>query len=516
MAIAGEGRRPADGGAGDWLRRLGASLRLKVAALIVIFIALPIALYSQFESAEQQRKDFIVRGIQHRNILIAEVLRPVLQTIRPEEFPDLNERLMRFSNNATLLKLLFRPGDIGAEDSFLYVAAAPSASAEQAGDELARLREIGVLGRLRDSCTYGSGLDFSQRAVDGKGEVLTSVVPIDSPNGCWVLISAQPTAAFLNMSIDKPYWQTPEIRVAGIFYLAAVVVAILIAGSMWQSLNRFRRVAREIRHGRDLKRQFSERNFVPELSTVAADLDSLVEDLHHAADDIRQNAEDNAHSLKGHVSAIDMALPALRHAVPSADDRAERSLHIIRTSLDRLQTQISTSLRLDFTKASLLEAPRRRIDVTRIVADVLLHYRDLAAENDVLVVRKLDDGAFVTGAEGTIEVLLECVLDNALSFSPPESTISVVLQRQGTQILLRIDDEGPGVPPDMLEQIFERSVSRRPDSTAGDCDEHHAGLGLWIARQNVTSMGGSITAANRVGGGLSIRITLPLADQDTV
>lgn len=516
MAIAGEERRQSSSRVGDWLRRLGASLRLKVAALIVIFIALPIALYSQFESAEQQRRDLIVRGIQHRNVLITEVIRPVLQTIRPEEFPELNGRLQRFSNNDTLLKLLFRPSDIGAEDSFLYVAAAPSASADQAGDELARLRQIGVLGRLRESCTYGSGLDFSQQAVDGKGEVLTSVVPIDSPNGCWVLVSAQPTAAFLNMSIDKPYWQTPEIRVAGIFYLAAVVVAILIAGSMWQSLNRFRRVAREIRHGRDPKRQFSERNFVPELSTVAADLDSLVEDLHRTADDIRQNAEENAHSLKGHVSAIDMALPALRQAIPTTDDRAERSLQIIRASLDRLRTQISTSLRLDFTKASLLEAPRRRIDVTRVVADVLLHYRDLAAEKDVLVVRKLDDGAFVTGADGTIEVLLECVLDNALSFSPPGSTISVVLRKQGAQIMLRVDDEGPGVPSEMLDQIFERSVSRRPEAATNDCGEHHAGLGLWIARQNVTSMGGSIVATNRVGGGLSIRITLRRTDQDTV
>ena len=369
-----------------------------------------------------------------------------------------------------------------------------------------------MLSRLRDTCSDGNGLDLSQKAGDGKGEILTSIVPITSPNGCWVLISAQPTAAFLNMSIDKPYWQTPEIRVAGIFYLAALAVAILIAGSMWQSLNRFRRVAREIRYGRDLKRQFSERNFVPELATVAADLDSLVEDLHRAADDIRQNAEDNAHSLKGHVSSIDMALPALRQAVPADDERAERSLHIIRSSLERLQAQISTSLRLDFTKASLLEAPRRRIDVTRVVADILLHYRDLAAESDVVVVRKLDEGAIVTGAEGTIEVLVECVLDNALSFSPPGSTISVVLQKQASHLLLRIDDEGPGVPEDMIDRIFERSVSMRPDVAAHGGDVCHAGLGLWIARQNVMSMGGTISARNRIGGGLSIRIVLRLSD----
>ena len=484
-----------------------------MAALIVIFVALPIALYSQFESAEQNRKELIVRGIQHRNLLIGEILRPVLQTIRPQEFSDLNARLERFSNGAAILKLLFRPDNVDNENGFLYVAAAPAASEVQAESELTRLRNLGVLDRLRDTCSNGTGLDLSQRTGDGNGEILTSVIPVTSPSGCWILISAQPTSAFLNMSIDKPYWQTPEMRMAGIFYLAALLVALLIAGSMWQSLNRFRRVAREIRHGRDPKRQFSERNVVPELTTVAADLDSLVEDLHRTAEDIRLNAEENAHSLKGHVSSIDMALPALRQAVPESDERATRALSIVRTSLDRLHSQISTSLRLDFTKASLLEAPRRRTDVTKVVAEILLHYRDLAAEANVLLVRKLDEGAIVTSAEGTIEVTVECILDNALSFAPPESAIAVTLKKRGSHLLLRIDDEGPGVESDMIERIFERSVSLRPHAHGViGMDSSNAGLGLWIARQNVQSMGGTIEARNRVGGGLSMEILLPLAD----
>lgn len=484
-----------------------------MAALIVIFIALPVALYSQFESAEGQRRELIVRGIQHRNVLVGEILRPVLQTVKPQEFTGLNERLARFSDGATILKLLFRPGEAGNANSFLFVAAAPIASPAQAESELARLREIGVLDRLRDTCANGNGLDLSQPTGDGNGEVMTSVIPIMAPSGCWVLIAAQPTAAFLNMSIDKPYWQTPEMRAAGIFYLAALVVALLIAASVWQSLNRFRRVAREIRHGRDPKRQFSERNVVPELATVAADLDSLVEDLHRTAEDIRLNAEENAHSLKGYVASIDMALPALRHAVPEDEERAMRSLSIIRTALDRLHTQISTSLRLDFTKASLLDAPRRRIDVTRVVAELLLHYRDLAAETNVLLVRKLDEGIHATGAEGTIEITIECLLDNALSFAPAGSSIAVTLRKMASSLVLRIDDEGPGVEPDMQERIFERSVSLRPDGAAAyDADANHAGLGLWIARQNVQSMGGRIAAKNRIGGGLSVEIVLPLAD----
>lgn len=510
MAIAGGEVRREAGTNGLWLRRIGASLKLKGAALLIIFVALPVALYSQFESAERQRKELIVRGIQHRNVLISEMLRPALQDIAPQNFSDLNQRLDRFANGAAILKLLFRPEDATHQNSFLYVAAAPATSSPQPEAELARLQELGVLERLQDTCSDGATVDLNRRSVNNE-EVLTSVIPMMAPTGCWVLVAAQPTAAFLNMSIDKPYWRTPEMRAAGIFYLAALIVGLLIVGSMWQSLNRFRRVAREIRNGRDPERQFSERNVVPELEPVAADLDSLVEDLRRTAEDIRLNSEENAHTLKGHVSSIDLALPALRKVVPESEQKAMRSLQIIRTSLERLQAQISTSLRLDFSKASLLEAPRRRIDLTSVVAELLLYYRDIAIEKNIAVVRKLDEGVHVTGAEGALEVSLECVLDNALSFSPQGGTISVTLKRRDGDIMVRIDDEGPGVDPELIDRIFDRSVSSRPSSHA-NANDPHAGLGLWIARQNIQSMGGSIVARNRVGGGLSVEMLLPLPD----
>jgi two-component system sensor histidine kinase ChvG len=512
LAIAGAEVRRVARTNSFWLRRIGASLKLKGAALLVIFIALPIALYNQFESAELQRKELIVRGIQHRNVLISEILRPVLQDISPQDFPELNARLERFANGTAILKLLMRPQNATHENAFLYVASAPATAVAQPEVEMARLSELGVLERLHETCSTGSSVDLSRRGGINNEEVLTSVIPIMAPNGCWTLISAQPTAVFLNMSIDKPYWRTPEMRAAGIFYFAALVVALLIAGSMWQSLNRFRRTAREIRDTRDAGRRFSERNVVPELMPVASDLDSLVEDLRRTAEDIRLNAEENAHTLKGYVSSIDMALPALRQVVPESDHKAGRSLQIIRTSLDKLHTQISTSLRLDFTKANLLEAPRRRIDVTAVVAELLLHYRDLAIENNVSVVRKIDEDVYVTGVEGALEVSVECVLDNALSFAPQGSTISVTLKRRDADFLLRIDDEGPGVDAEMIEQIFERSVSSRPAINPISPEDCHAGLGLWIARQNVQSMGGTIVARNRVGGGLSIEFILPLAD----
>ena len=87
------------------------------------------------------------------------------------------------------------------------------------------------------------------------------------------------------------------------------------------------------------------------------------------------------------------------------------------------------------------------------------------------------------------------LLDNALSFSPEGGTITVSARRIGREIAVAVDDEGPGIPEDRLETIFERFYSDRPqsDTTLGK----NSGLGLSISRDIVDAYGGCIEAVNR-------------------
>ena len=78
--------------------------------------------------------------------------------------------------------------------------------------------------------------------------------------------------------------------------------------------------------------------------------------------------------------------------------------------------------------------------------------------------------------------------------------------------MITVEDQGPGVPEDKLEQIFERYYSERGvtgDESALDPGEAHFGIGLWIVRRNVEAIGGSVAAENGPGGGLRVRLRLP-------
>jgi len=497
------------------VRRLGASLTLKLIALIAVFVALPIVLYGQFESADTQRRELVSRGIQQRSWLIAQALAPILD--RPDGPPhkSLNGELQRFNDGRTLLKVMFRPTGSGGEGNFYYIASTPEARPDQIGTELETLAQRGILAQLAESCAWDKPTDIRYRQPDGHEEIMTSILPIQSRWGCWVLISAHPTSEFVNVSIGRSYWQTREIRIAAAIYFAFALLAMLIAVSVWRSLHHFRRVAREIRQGRMTEYSFADRNVVPELTSVAMDFDHLVRDLRNIAHDIRQTAEDNAHSYKGPLSTIQASLEPIKRVLPEDSRRAVRAVSLIEASLSRLNVLVNATQRLDNNTADLIDSPRPPINLTQLVADTLLRYREILSERDIRLVRTLEENVVVRAGLGVVDISFENILDNAISFSPPGSTISVYLFTEAENVHLHLDDEGPGVDQKKIDHIFDRYFSLRPKTgrfevTHSDgVASKNAGLGLWIVRRNIEAIGGSINAVNRIGGGLSVRIILP-------
>src|SRR5205085_9669498 len=125
--------------------------------------------------------------------------------------------------------------------------------------------------------------------------------------------------------------------------------------------------------------------------------------------------------------------------------------------------------------------------------------------------RRLEPRVMIRAAEGVLEIVLQNILENAISFTPPGGTIVVTLTQSEESIELQIDDEGPGIDARKIDRIFERYFSLRPRQPSHEMatPAGHAGLGLWIVRRNVEALGGKIAAANRLGGGLSVTVTLP-------
>jgi two-component system sensor histidine kinase ChvG len=170
--------------------------------------------------------------------------------------------------------------------------------------------------------------------------------------------------------------------------------------------------------------------------------------------------------------------------------------------LDRLITDISNASRID---AELSRVPPEPIDVERLLTEIANLYEAQVKPGPGPLgvhVRYTGDRALrmvvpamVMARENPLGQVLRNLIDNARSFSPPGGTVSLSATRAKGRVVIYVDDEGPGVPPDNLETVFERFYTARPK---GQAFGGNSGLGLSIARQIITAYGGEVRAESRL------------------
>jgi two-component system sensor histidine kinase ChvG len=126
------------------------------------------------------------------------------------------------------------------------------------------------------------------------------------------------------------------------------------------------------------------------------------------------------------------------------------------------------------------------------IADIHAVTADGEAPRIEMIARE-GDSLTVLGMEGRLGQVLRNLVTNALSFSPPGGTITLTGWREHGRVLVTVEDNGPGIPPDKLKAIFERFYSERPE---GEKFGQHSGLGLSISHQIVEAHGGTLIAEN--------------------
>ncbi|MEM9809984.1 MAG: HAMP domain-containing sensor histidine kinase [Pseudomonadota bacterium] len=228
-------------------------------------------------------------------------------------------------------------------------------------------------------------------------------------------------------------------------------------------------------------------------------------------------AADVSHELKNPLTSIKSAVETLDKC--KTDAQRERLLRIIANDaerMDRLISDISSASRLD---AQLATERRKAISASKLAGDVARSYRAVTDAGGPMVNfwDELDSDPKIFASPAALGRVVRNLIDNAISFSPPSGAVTIALEKDGSArhpcVLLTVTDEGPGVPEDNLESIFNRFYTSRPQgATFGS----NSGLGLAIARQIVESHGGRIWCENvqgpdddmRTGACFSLQIPL--------
>jgi two-component system sensor histidine kinase ChvG len=341
------------------------------------------------------------------------------------------------------------------------------------------------------------------RVLPSGRQVISAAVPVQRFKQVLGVVMLTTTSANVDRAVADV--RIGILRVFGVALAVTVLVSFYLAGTIARPMRRLAAAAEQVRRGQGRGQtlpDFTSRH--DEIGDLSGALREMTEALWLRMDAIESFAADVAHEIKN-------PLTSLRSAVETAarvtnPEQQRRLMSIIQddvTRLDRLITDISDASRLD---AALSREAMERVDLGRLVA-ALVGARGETAEEDAAApgLRYEGGGAgalMVRGIEGRLAQVFNNLISNAISFSPPGGAVVVRGARADGQAQFTVEDDGPGIPEDSEERIFERFYSERPESEKFGT---HSGLGLSISRQIVSAHGGRIWAENRRAPDGSIR-----------
>ncbi len=365
------------------------------------------------------------------------------------------------------------------------------------------------------SSPFADQLGAASLRINEDGELVASVsVPIRKVQAIHGLVTAEIGG------IDE---LVSQARLAilpffGLACAAAILSSLLLTATIAQPIRQLAIGADRVREGiaaagRARIPDFSSRR--DEIGELSAALRSMTQAIYARMEAIESFAADVAHELKNPLTSIRSATETLE--IATKPEAREKLMGVIKKDvarMDRLITDISNASRLD---AELARDARNVVDLRRLLADICELYRATTKEGQAVVAYDpVGEPLYLFGNASALGQVFRNLIDNARSFSPPGGSVDVRIERAAdplAPVRVIVEDQGPGIPPDALERVFERFYTKRP---AGAAFGNNSGLGLAISRQIVASHSGEIWAENielpdGARGGARFTVELPRA-----
>jgi two-component system sensor histidine kinase ChvG len=289
----------------------------------------------------------------------------------------------------------------------------------------------------------------------------------------------------------------------------AVALSLLSSTTIAAPVRKLRRQAREILDHRGRLRghiHFNRRR--DEIGDLSRSLEEMTRKLQGHIQFVESFASDISHEFKNPLASIRSAGEMITQAKSVAD--RERFLALIQKEVARMQHLLGAVREISLLDAQLDEEERASVEIGQILKR-LVEVHKLRGNFSVPVrITENTDSFTVSMAPARLTQVLENLLENALSFSPPDGEVQIELYRDRDRGVIVFEDDGPGIPEQHLEKIFDRFFSYRPAQRSPAATEpaaKHLGLGLAIVKAIVEGYGGSVRVENLAGGGARLEGT---------
>jgi signal transduction histidine kinase len=364
----------------------------------------------------------------------------------------------------------------------------------------------------RRICAYGGTHPLTPRFLpqgsfprEEKGyRVEARLVSVD-PIGRAVLIYARPLSA-----LDRTAAKVRFFLILGVLGGSglALLAGLMVARRAMAPIAELTASAREIERTRDPSRHIPQ----PEADDEVAELAHTLDDMLQALDTARAETEatlerqrefvaDASHELRTPLTSVLANLELLAEQVEGED--AQAAVASALRSSQRMRRLVADLLLLARADAGR-SVPHGPVDLAQVLVEVAAELEPLAERGGRHLTIAVHEPLVVDGARDELHRLALNLIENALRHTPPGTHVHAALARDGDDVVLSVEDDGPGLRDELRPRLFERFVRGRGDSGGG------SGLGLSIVRAVAVSHGGSVAIERRTGGAPGARFVVRL------
>lgn len=222
-----------------------------------------------------------------------------------------------------------------------------------------------------------------------------------------------------------------------------------------------------------------------------------------------QFTADASHELRHPLTAIRAVIGSIREGglIPIGSEALADKVALIDRAAAEMGQLVEDLLLLARLDRSVPDRSQWVVfDVVELIEDLVRLNDEQARRLGMRFVLELPNEALVRGEPGRLRQLLSNLLANALQFNAPGGEIYLGAANHSRQLLIWVEDQGPGIPPDQRDQVFERFWQASSSRTASN-----SGLGLAIARSIAQTHGGSLVAQTGRDGGCRMELQMPAA-----
>ncbi len=323
------------------------------------------------------------------------------------------------------------------------------------------------------------------------------------------------STAHVNDTIDR-IWLLIVAGILGGTALASLA-GVAIASRAMRPIAQLTASAREVSETRDPSHHMPRPPVEDEVGELAETLEQMLRSLdaaraerEQAMQQQREFVADASHELRTPLTSVLANLELLQAALGGPGQAEDREVvdSALRSSR-RMSRLVSDLLLLARADAGRLAA-HKRVDLAEIAGDAALEAAPLMGGREFVI--ENDRPLRVDGSADELHRMILNLLDNAARHTPDGATIELKLSEQGEDAVVEVADDGPGIPPAMRTQIFDRFV--RGEGPADTARGTGTGLGLAIVSAVAASHGGSVEATESPSGGALFRARIPIADAE--